>query len=105
LGLPWRDVDFDRGLIHVRRALDRKRRDVPPKTERAVRDVILMPALAEALRQHKRGTRFNQPDDYVFTTRTGTPHHAPHIGLRALRDARSYIGAIWRTRLRPTSDD
>src|SRR3954451_15347342 len=87
LGLHWRDVDFDDELIHVRTALDRKRRDVLPKTQRAVRDVILMPALGEALRQHKTETSFNQPDDYVFTTRTGTPHHAPHIGLRALKPA------------------
>jgi integrase len=92
LGLHWRDVDFENELIHVRTALDRKRRDVPPKTERAVRDVVLMPGLAEALRQHKRETRFDQPDDYVFTTRTGTPHHAPHIGLRALKPALEKAG-------------
>ena len=92
LGLHWRDVDFDNQLIHVRTALDRKRRDVPPKTERAVRDVVLMPALGEALRQHKTETRFNHPDDYVFTTRTGTPHHAPHIGLRALKPALEKAG-------------
>jgi integrase len=87
LGLHWRDVDFDHELIHVRTALDRKRRDVPPKTERAVRDVILMPALAQALRRHKRESAFNRPDDYVFTTRNGTPEHAAHIGLRALKPA------------------
>lgn len=92
LGLHWRDVDFDNELICVRTALNRKRRDVPPKTERAVRDVILMPALAEALRQHKAETRFNRPYDYVFTTRTGTPHHAPHIGLRALKPALEKAG-------------
>ena len=92
LGLHWRDIDFDHELIHVRTALDRKRRDVPPKTERAVRDVVLMPALAEALRQHKGETRFDQPDDYVFTTRNGTPHHAPHIGLRALKPALERAG-------------
>jgi integrase len=92
LGLHWRDVDFDNELIHVRTALDRKRRDAPPKTERAVRDVILMPALAEALQQHKKETRFNQPHDYVFTTRTGTPHHAPNIGLRALKPALERAG-------------
>lgn len=92
LGLHWRDVDFDNELIHVRTALNRKRRDVPPKTARAVRDVILMPALAEALRQHKKETRFNRLDDYVFTTRTGTPHHAPHIGLRALKPALEKAG-------------
>jgi integrase len=87
LGLHWRDVDFDHELIHVRTALDRKRQDVPPKTERAVRDVVLMPALADALRQHQKETTFNQAADYVFTTRSGTPHHAPHIGLRALKPA------------------
>src|SRR3954471_8330701 len=92
LGLHWRDVDFDNELIHVRTALNRKRRDVPPKTQRAVRDVILMPALAEALRQHRTETSFDQPDDYVFTTRTGTPHHAPHIGLRALKPALEKAG-------------
>ena len=92
LGLHWRDVDFDNQLIHVRTALDRKRRDVPPKTQRAVRDVILMPALAQALRQHKTETSFNHPDDYVFTTRTGTPHHAPHIGQRALKPALEKAG-------------
>jgi integrase len=87
LGLHWRDIDFDNELIRVRSALDRKRRDVPPKTERGVRDVILMPALAEALRQHKRESAFNRPDDYVFTTRIGTPEHAAHLGLRALKPA------------------
>jgi len=51
-----------------------------------------MPALAEALGQHERATKFDQPDDYVFTTRVGTPHHAPHIGLRALRPALEKAG-------------
>jgi len=92
LGLHWRDVDFENQLIHVRTALDRKRKDVPPKTARAVRAVILMPALAEALRQHKAATRFHRPDDYVFTTRTGTPQHAPHVGLRALKPALEKAG-------------
>jgi integrase len=92
LGLHWRDVDFDNELIHVRTQLNRKRRDVPPKTERAVRDVILMPALAQALRQHRTESAFNRPDDYVFTTRTGTPHHAPHIGMRVLKPALESAG-------------
>jgi integrase len=92
LGLHWRDLDFDNELIHVRTALNRKRQDVPPKTERAVRDVILMPALAQALRQHKRESSFNSPDDYVFTTRFGTPEHAAHLGLRALRPALQRAG-------------
>jgi integrase len=92
LGLHWRDVDFANELIHVRTQLNRGRRDVPPKTQQAVRDVVLMPALAEALQQHKTQTQFDQPDDYVFTTQAGTPHHAPHIGQRALKPALEKAG-------------
>ena len=92
LGLHWRDVDFGKELIHVRSALDRHRLDVPPKTERAVRDVILMPALAQALRQHKQESAFNRADDYVFTTRLGTPEHAAHLGARALKPALERAG-------------
>ncbi len=92
LGLHWRDIDFDNELIRVRTALNRKRRDVPPKTARAVRDVILMPALAQMLRERRTETGFNRPDDYVFTTRTGTPHHAPHIGQRVLKPALERAG-------------
>lgn len=92
LGLHWRDVDFHNEVIHVRTALSRKRRDVPPKTQRAVRDVILMPALGEALREHKQGSAFSQPDDYAFTTRFGTPVHAAHIALRALKPALEAAG-------------
>lgn len=87
LGLHWRDVDFDKEVIRVRTALNRKRRDAPPKTERAIRDVILMPALAQALYRHKSESPFNRSDDYVFTTRNGTPEHAAHLGLRALKPA------------------
>jgi integrase len=92
LGLHWRDVDFDNQVIRVRTALSRKRCDVPPKTERAVRDVILVPALAQALREHKRRSPFNGPDDYVFTTGRGTPEHASHLGLRALKPALKAAG-------------
>lgn len=92
LGLHWRDVDFENEVIRVRTALSRKRRDVHPKTERAVRDVILMPALAQLLRQHKRESKFNRPDDYVFTTTVGTPVHAAHISLRALKPALERAG-------------
>jgi integrase len=87
LGLHWRDIDFQGELIYVRTALNRKRQDVPPKTQRAKRAIILVPALAEMLLQHRSESQFSQPNDYVFTTRNGTPEHAAHLGLRVLRPA------------------
>src|SRR5436305_645341 len=70
----------------------RLKRHVLPRLGERRLDVILMPAPAQALEQHKTETRFNQPDDYVFTTHTGTPHHAPHIGLGALKPALEKAG-------------
>ena len=43
-----------------------------------------MPALAQALQEHKVESQFDQPDDYVFTTRVGTPEHYAHLGSRVL---------------------
>jgi integrase len=87
LGLHWRDIDFARELIRVRSALDRERRDVPPKTQNSVRDVVLMPALALALQRHQRESPFDASDDYVFTSRVGTPEHHAHLGSRVLSPA------------------
>jgi hypothetical protein len=65
--------------MHVRRALDRKGRDVPPRTRHSVRDVVLMPGLAEALQQHRERSRFNGPEDFVFASRVGTPPHRRNV--------------------------
>jgi integrase len=92
LGLHWDDVDFDRQVIHVRRALDRQRREAPPKTTYGLREVVLIPALAQALEQHRDGSRFQGPDDYVFTTRVGTPLHWRNISWRALKPALKKAG-------------
>jgi integrase len=87
LGLRWRDIDFDDQLIRVRSAVDRHGNDVPPKTEHAVREVILIPALAEILLDHRRTSSFDSPADYVFASRAGTPLHWRNISPRALKPA------------------
>jgi integrase len=87
LGLRWKDIDFDNQVIRVRSALDRRRRHVPPKTQHALRDVVLMPALAQALQQHRAESRFAHPEDYVFTTQVGTPLHWGNLAPRTLKPA------------------
>jgi integrase len=87
LALKWRSVNFGDQLIHVRTALDRSGREVLPKTQHAVRDVVLMPALAEALQRHRQQSRFDGPDDYVFASRLGTPLHWRNLSRRALKPA------------------
>jgi integrase len=91
LGLRWRDIDFEAELIRVRNALDRHGNDVPPKTQHAVRDVILIPALA-ALREHREASAFKGSTDYVFASRVGTPLHWRNVARRALNPALARAG-------------
>src|SRR5207302_721896 len=92
LGLRWRDVDFDDQLIHVRRAIDRKGRNVPPKTRHSVRDVVLAPGLAEALQEHRERSPFSGADDLVFASRVGTPFNPRNLWRQAFGPALSKAG-------------
>jgi integrase len=92
LGLRWRDIDFSDQVIRVRNALDRQGHDGPPKTEHAVRDVVMMPALAQALQTHRRQSAFDQDDDYVFASRVGTALHWRNVSPRALKPALEKAG-------------
>jgi integrase len=51
-----------------------------------------MPALAQALKQHRAESRFSGPGDYVFTTRVGTPLHWANLASRILNPALSKAG-------------
>ncbi len=97
LGLSWADVDFTAGVIHVRHQLARGRRGVPPhrippKTRASVREIPLLPQLAEVLRQHKRGSQFTSGSDYVFATRNGTAFLHHNVSKRVLRRAATGAG-------------
>src|SRR6266542_3245999 len=97
LGLSWDDVDFNAGVIHVRHQLARGRRGVPPhrippKTCASVREIPLLPQLAEVLRQHKRGSQFTSESDYVFATAHGTAFLRHNVSKRVLRRAASDAG-------------
>jgi integrase len=92
LGLTWEDVDFDRGVLHVRyqlqrvtgQGLVRKRL----KTARSRRSIALPREVVEALRAHRvkqlearlvAGGRW-QETGYVFTSTIGTPAHPSEVG-------------------------
>jgi integrase len=87
LGLRWADVDLQAGLIHVRHQLDRGGGYAPPKTPQAYRDVVLMPSLAQLLREHKLASGHSQPEDPVFATLAGKPMYYRNLSRRGLADA------------------
>jgi integrase len=96
-GLTWDDVDFERGVIHIRAQLSRAHRGAPPrrvrtKTEASVRDVPLVAQLAEVLADHRRRTLFAAGSDWVFVTANGTPHGHRNVTRRGLQRAARIAG-------------
>jgi integrase len=97
LGLVWADVDFAAGLIRVRAQLSRARRDeparrVPTKTPASVREIPLLPQLADRLVAHRQETPFASVTDWVFATSKGTPYGVRNVARRVLRKAADDAG-------------
>jgi integrase len=70
-GLTWQDVDFARGILHVRQTIYRATID-QTKTQAGERAVPLFDSTRKVLVARKLRTRFAGPDDFVFGTPIGT---------------------------------
>lgn len=92
LGLRWADVDFDGGVVNVRRRLDRNGAYAEPKTPRALRSVVLMPSLAALLRKYRACASYAGPQDPVFATATGRAMHYRNVTRRGLAVAKVRAG-------------
>ncbi len=90
LGLKWEDVDFDKGLLHVRRTLQRvggKLQLTEPKTRTSRRSINLPQICIAALRGHKDLQRWEkrlagdrwQEHELVFPTGIGTPYEPNNL--------------------------
>jgi integrase len=65
-GLPWRDVDLDAGVVHVRQRADKGGNIGPPKSKRGKRDIPLAPIVVNALRQWHRISIFRPIVNVLF---------------------------------------
>lgn len=106
-GLTWSDIDFDEGLIHVRRSLKlehgKLRLTDSLKTTRSRRSLRAHPSAIDSLRAHmtsqerraeEAGELWSNPDDLVFTTATGRPidpnNHRRVFGRQAEAEAAGF---------------
>ena len=100
LGLCWRSVDLEEGVIHVRYQLTRGSKQTPArldelKTGSARRDVVLLPELVVLLREHRRRAfqrGLAREHDYVFATREGTAFNYRNVAQRGLTSAADTAG-------------
>ena len=106
LGLKWQDIDFNQGILQVRRTLSRVPTNMAKeigqsyiesetKTSRSRRGIVLASFALDALREHKSrqlDAMINagplwQYNDYVFCSATGTylsPGHNALVQLKIL---------------------
>jgi integrase len=86
LGLTWRDIDFAGEQVHVEFQMERGTHPqrVRLKTKASVRDVILMPALARILKEHRLASPHSRDDDLVFATASGKTIGHRNLAQRGL---------------------
>jgi integrase len=99
LALTWSNVgleDLDEAQLDFAWQVDRRGQRQPTKTDGSARVVPIPRELALILVRHKLASRFTQPTDFVFVTRTGGALRQFNVGRalrKAQRDARDENGA------------
>lgn len=65
LGVQWKDIDFKNKLIHINKGVNYEStaKIAEPKTDASIRDILLLPDLAAAL---KNVDGDHAPDDFIF---------------------------------------
>jgi integrase len=94
LGLKWGDVDLDRGVLQIKRALTPRGKSFnQPKSAKGRRRIGLTPESVEALKRHRvaqneerlRRGRLWQDHGLVFPSQVGTPMHPDNFVKRSFK--------------------
>ncbi len=71
LGLKWKDLDLDNGVVRVRRSLSLTKEGFvfnPPKSAKSKRNIELIPQTVEAMIAHRQTETYTEGEDLVFGT-------------------------------------
>jgi len=94
--LKWKRVDFDEGLIKIRRNLVRvKGGEIiykKPKTDSSIRDVTVPGFVIEALRDQRKKTWKGNGEDFVFLNKQGRPIHRHTINRCVINPTLKKLG-------------
>lgn len=85
LGIAWRNVDFENGLIEIEQQANFTRKIARLKTQTAYRKIEAPGWLLASLAEIRIGRKeFCEPDDLVFCTSTGKPYSHGNVLGRGL---------------------
>jgi integrase len=83
LALRWKNVNFEKNLIHVREAVYAGNLS-SPKSKSSIRDIPMGPLLRQCLSERRNAAT---ADAFVFASRNGTPLDSHNLLGRALKPA------------------
>jgi len=95
-GLKWQDVDWMNGQIQICRGWS-KGKETPGKNEGSMTQVVMHPALAQALQAWRQESRYSRDEDWIFASdrsKGKTPRSAGVAGQDYLRPAAVKAGVI-----------
>jgi integrase len=95
-GLKWADIDWCKGQIDIRRGWS-KGKETPGKNEGSMTQVVMHPALAQALQVWRQESVYHRDSDWVFASTKSkgqVPRSACSAGQDYLRPAAVKAGAI-----------
>jgi integrase len=81
--LRWRDIDLDRGLIHIERSWDRVEGPIEPKSRSGKRRVPLTETLRKHLIHHRLTHPHTSPDDLALGRSPTQPFEPNGLHIRA----------------------
>jgi integrase len=92
LGLRWQDVDFQEGVLHVRRQYTRLGEYSPPKTKAALRRIPLPPDMVQFVRELRVRSQHSQDEHPVFASASGRPLSHRNATRRGFEKAAQHAG-------------
>ena len=92
LGIPWRAIDFETGLVSIEQQANAKRQLARVKTQTGVRRIEAPDWLLSMFRELKLSSPYCGEDDLVFCTKTGRPHGHGNVLMRGLYPALDRAG-------------
>jgi integrase len=86
LALHWQDFDEEKGQISISHTLYAATRQTPKALE-SIKTIEVPQVVVEALRIHRMKSDYTAPDDFIFTSRRGTPLRQDKLSIYGLRPA------------------